>query len=62
VAAKLDNRNVRQYEYTNSKGEQISIREDKAANYKEGGKGDQTRHFNAGSKDADNLKQHHNFP
>ena len=60
-AAKLDNRNVRQYEYTNSNGEKISIREDKAAKYGGGGKGDQTPHFNAGKK-GENLTQHHYYP
>lgn len=60
-AAKLDQRNVRQYEHTNSEGKKISVREDKAAKYGDGGKGDQTPHFNAGEQGTD-LKQLHYFP
>jgi RHS repeat-associated protein len=55
-AAGLDSRNVRQYEFTNSKGEKISIREDKAATYPDGGT--QSRHFNAGPSGG-KLEQHH---
>jgi hypothetical protein len=54
-AAGLDSRNVRQYEYTNSKGEKISIREDKATSSE---KGSQPHHFNAGPS-GEKLKQHH---
>jgi RHS repeat-associated protein len=54
----LDDRNKRLYEYTNSKGEKVRIREDKAAKYKDGGT--QPPHFNAGKK-GEKLKQHHNF-
>lgn len=54
-AAGLDSRNVRQYEYTNSKGEKISIREDKATSSE---KGSQPHHFNAGPS-GEKFKQHH---
>ena len=56
-AAGLDSRNTRQHEFTNSKGEKISIRQDKAAKYNSGGKGDQSNHYNAG-KSGEKLKQH----
>lgn len=61
--AKLDERNVRQYEYTNSKGEKVVIREDKPATYNDGGKGDQGPHFNAGQNPSKGgkLPQHHYF-
>ncbi|WP_028787047.1 HNH/endonuclease VII fold putative polymorphic toxin [Terrimonas ferruginea] len=58
--AKLNNRNVKQYEYTNSKGQKIKIRQDKPAKYNDGGKGDQPGHFNAGKADDNKLKQHQN--
>ena len=54
----LDDRNVVLYEYTNSDGEKIHIREDKPATYKDGGK--QGPHFNAGPA-GQPLEQHHNF-
>lgn len=57
--AGLDNRNVKQYEYTNSQGEKVTIRQDKAAKYNQGGKGDQGPHYNAGQGEA--LKQHHYY-
>lgn len=45
----LDHRNVRQYEFTNNKGQKISIREDKAVNYgRTDGTGNQVEHFNSG--------------
>jgi hypothetical protein len=56
----LDGRNVKQYEYTNSSGQKISIRQDKAAGYGQGGVGDQKTHFNAGPA-GQNLKQHHYY-
>jgi hypothetical protein len=49
---------LRQYEYTNSKGEKITIRKDNPTKYKEGGKGDQGEHYNAGST-GEKLDQHH---
>ena len=52
-------RNVRQYEYTNSKGQGISIREDRPHKYPDGGS--QGPHFNAGPSGGDKLRQHHNF-
>ena len=55
--AGLDSRNVKMYEYTNSKGEKIQIRQDKPANYKDGGKGDQSEHFNSG-KSGEKLNDH----
>lgn len=45
------------YEYTNSKGEKIQIRQDKPAGYGDGGKGDQGAHFNSG-KAGEKLKDH----
>ena len=60
--AALDNRNVRQYEYTNSKGEKVTIRQDKGAKYPDGGS--QPPHFNAGKGTVvqpKNLNQHHNY-
>lgn len=60
-AAGLDGRNVQQHEYTNSNGDKISIRQDKAASYGEGGKGDQSPHFNAGPSGGGKLPQHHYY-
>jgi len=59
----LDNRNVSQHEFTNSKGEKVSIRKDKPAKYNDGGKGDQGPHYNAGknAKQPKDLNQHHNY-
>jgi len=54
--------NVRLYEYTNSSGQKIWIREDKAASYgAPGGRGDQGPHFNSGPAGGDqkDLKNHH---
>ena len=60
--AGLDNRNVKQYEYTNSKGEKVTIRQDKPAKYgSPDGKGDQGKHYNAGKKGENLSKQHHNY-
>jgi len=59
--AGLDNRNIKQYEYTNSKGEKVIIRQDKPATYKNGS---QPPHFNAGKGPVarpKDLKQHHNI-
>jgi len=58
--AGLDSRNVKQYEYTNSKGEKIVIRQDKPASYGQGGVGDQGPHYNAGNEGG-KLTQHHYF-
>ena len=52
----LDNRNVKLYEYTNSKGKKIHIRQDKAASYEKGGVGDQSPQFNAALNDPLSLK------
>ena len=60
-AAGLDSRNVKQYEYTNGAGEKITIRQDKAATYGQGGKGDQQPHFNAGKTEEGKLNQHHYY-
>jgi RHS repeat-associated protein len=60
--AGLDKRNVKQDEFTNSKGEKVIIREDKPANYPDGGS--QPPHFNAGRgpiEQPKELKQHHNY-
>jgi RHS repeat-associated protein len=53
--------NVRLYEYTNSSGQKIWIREDRAASYgAPGGAGDQKPHFNSGpAGDQKNLNNHH---
>ena len=56
---KLDNDNVKLYEFTNSKGEKVLIRQDKPALYKDGGM--QPAHFNAGFKKDIKLKQHHYY-
>ncbi len=59
-AAGLRGDNVRLYEYTNSSGQKIWIREDKAASYgAPGGKGDQGPHFNSGPKESDLKNQHY---
>ncbi|WP_315087434.1 RHS repeat domain-containing protein [Bacteroides heparinolyticus] len=55
--AGLDSRNIKQYEYTNSKGEKVTIRQDKPANYLDGGR--QPAHYNAGKNKK--LDQHHNY-
>ena len=57
--AGLDSRNVKQYEFTNSKGEKVIIRQDKPAKYPDGGK--QDPHYNAGNIKDDKLKQHHYY-
>jgi len=56
----LDGRNVKLYEYTNSSGQKIHIRQDRPASYGQGGVGDQTAHFNAGPA-GQKLKQHHYY-
>jgi len=56
----LDGRNVKQFEYTSSSGQKISIRQDKAAGYGQGSAGDQKTHFNAGSA-GQKLRQHHYY-
>jgi|GEM_PF-2424721 len=57
---KLDSRNVVLYVYFNSRGQEVYIREDKAAVYGGDGSGDQDPHFNAGL-DPEKLLQHHYF-
>ena len=57
--AGLTNKNVKLYQFTNSKGEKVNIRQDKAVKYDKDG-GNQSRHFNAGLED-EKLKQHHNY-
>ena len=60
--AGLDNRNIKQYEFTNSKGERIIIRQDKPAQYGgPNGKGNQSEHFNAGKSNENLSKQHHYY-
>jgi hypothetical protein len=54
----LDSRNVKQYEYTNSKGEKVKIRQDKPVSGNSG-KGSQPAHYNAGKEEK--LKQHHTY-
>ena len=53
-------RKLREYQYTNSKGEKVSIRKDNATKYPEGGKGDQGDHYNAGETGR-KLDQHHTY-
>jgi len=55
--AGLDARNVKQFEYTNSKGEKVTIRQDKPAIYTDGWA--QPAHYNAGKNKK--LDQHHNY-
>ena len=51
---------IKLYEYTNSSGQKIHIRQDRAASYGQGGVGDQKSHFNAGPAGS-KLKQHHYY-
>lgn len=58
----MDKRNVKQYEFTNSKGEKVIIRQDKPAKYgAPNGRGDQGKHYNAGKKQENLSNQHHNY-
>jgi len=41
-------KNLKQYQYTSSKGEKVIFRVDEVVKYGDGEKGDQTPHFNAG--------------
>ncbi|NDW17918.1 hypothetical protein D0T53_03170 [Dysgonomonas sp. 216] len=52
---------LKQYEYTNSKGEKVLIRKDNPVKYPDGGS--QGKHYNAGKieEKTDKLKQHHNY-
>lgn len=52
---------LKQYEYSNSKGEKVAIRKVNAVNYPDGGK--QGPHYNAGKtkSETDKLKQHHKY-
>ena len=60
--AGLAKRNVKHYAYTNSRGKKVVIRQDKPANYNQGGVGNQGRHYNAGQnpQQPKDLNQHHN--
>lgn len=55
--AGLDSRNVKQFEFKNSKGENVTIRQDKSTTYPDGGS--QPNHYNAGKEKK--LDQHHNY-
>ena len=57
--AGLKEENVVLYEFTNSKGEKITIRHDRATTYPDGGY--QPPHYNAGKSDDNKLKQHHYY-
>ena len=57
--AGLRNGNVVQYEFTNSKGEKVTIRQDQATTYSDGGY--QAPHYNAGNSSDNKLKQHHYY-
>jgi hypothetical protein len=61
AAGLLSDKNVKQYEFTDYKGQKVTIRQDKPANYNDGGKGDQGPHYNAGSAEDNKLKQHHYY-
>ncbi len=54
-------KNVRQDEFTNSRGEKISIREVRPVKYNQGGNGVQGPHFNAWKSGSNHLKQHHYY-
>jgi RHS repeat-associated protein len=56
-AAGLDERNVKLYEYSNSRGEKIHVRQDKPATYNQNGAGDQGPHFNSGPA-GEKLQRH----
>ena len=58
-AAGLRDDNVVQYEFTNSKGETVIIRQDKTTTYPDGGV--QPPHNNAGKSSDNKLKQHHYY-
>ena len=58
-AAGLREDNIVQYEFTNAKGEKITIRQDRATTYPDGGY--QPPHFNAGKSNDNKLKQHHYY-
>ena len=58
-AAELRKGNIVQYEFTNSKGERVIIRQDQAAIYSDGGY--QPPHYNAGMSTDNKLKQHHYY-
>lgn len=60
IGGKKTGNKLTQYNYTNSKGEKISIRKDNPRQYGDGGKGDQGPHYNSGKTGAD-LKQHHDY-
>lgn len=55
VRDKNTGENLKQYEFTNSKGEKVTIRKDNPTQFKDGTH--QGPHYNAGS--GDKLKQHH---
>ena len=57
--AGLREENIVQYEFTNSKGEKITIRQDRATTYPDGGF--QPPHYNDGKSDDNKLKQHHYY-
>lgn len=57
--AGLRNGNVVQYEFTNSKGEKVTICQDQATTYSDGGY--QAPHYNAGNSSDNKLKQHHYY-
>ena len=58
VPEKGTSKNLKQYEFTNSKGEKVQIRKDNPRTYNDGGK--QGKHYNAGDK-GQKLKQHHKY-
>ncbi|CAF1272695.1 unnamed protein product [Adineta steineri] len=59
VKDKNTNENLRQWEYTNTKGQKIDIREDRSKIYANGGT--QNKYFNAGESGSKLNKQHHYY-
>ncbi len=49
---------MKQYEYTNSKGEKVQVRKDNPKTYPDGGT--QGNHYNA-EQTGKKLDQHHNY-
>jgi HNH/Endo VII superfamily nuclease toxins len=58
AAGLLPGKNLRQYEFTNSKGNKVNIREDAPTTYPDGGS--QGPHFNSGPAGG-KLKGHHYY-
>lgn len=59
VTDKETNAELRQWDYTNNRGEDITIREDKPKQYPDGGQ--QGSHFNVGDAGSKLSRQHHYY-